>query len=756
MIIFILCSEALPQNKRLIDSLKNVITVSKNDTNKVKILYEIGNQYERSILDSALYYYNEALKVAEDIEEKKFIAQCLISIGFNLNTKGVNEKAIQYLERALKISEKLEDKEKISSCYLGLGAIHQDTGSYEMAIEFFLKALENAKEIEFKKGISRSYNLLGIVYYDQGSYDQSIESYLQALIQFEELGDKRNMSACFNNIALVHLEQRSYDKSIEYLQKSLALNEEIGHKRGMAICYTNIGNIFILQKDYDKGIEFHEKALELFEELGDDRGISTITHDLGKTYFIKGSYKKAHEYYLEAVNIYKELDYKMGIAQAEVDLAELSISLADSVAVNENQRLKYLSQAVSYGNESIVKAREMNIWPTIKSAANSLMSAHEKLGNHEKAMECARIFIIAQDSMFNEEKTRAIIEMETKYATEKKQQQIELQESQIIARDATIKQQRTFRNALGTGFLAVLVVILVVAYAYIQKRKDNKKISEQNEKIKEVNEELTVLNESISRQNNEIVDSITYAQRIQAAMLPPESYINELLTENFILFKPRDIVSGDFYWIKQLNQYIILAAADCTGHGVPGALMSMLGISYLNEIVRRGEITQANQVLNELRNQIKRSLRQHGQPDESKDGVDMAVCVIDEKKRVMQYSGAYNPLYLIRDEQGTPVLKEVKADRMPVGYYQGREKPFTNHNIQLEPGDTFYLFSDGYIDQKGGKDKRKFMSKNFKNLLIEIQDLTMYEQKNILLQTLEEWMGDYPQRDDILIIGVRY
>jgi serine phosphatase RsbU (regulator of sigma subunit) len=175
----------------------------------------------------------------------------------------------------------------------------------------------------------------------------------------------------------------------------------------------------------------------------------------------------------------------------------------------------------------------------------------------------------------------------------------------------------------------------------------------------------------------------------------------------------------------------------------------------LNEIVQRREITQANQVLNELRKQIKYSLRQHGQKDESKDGIDMALCVLDLRNMLMQYSGANNPLYLIRDVDDIPDLNEIKPDRMPIGYYQGKDKTFTNHEIQLQIGDTFYIFSDGFIDQKGGKENKKFMSKNFKKLLLEIHDQPMYDQKDILDKALSDWMGSNSQMDDILVIGVR-
>ena len=266
-------------------------------------------------------------------------------------------------------------------------------------------------------------------------------------------------------------------------------------------------------------------------------------------------------------------------------------------------------------------------------------------------------------------------------------------------------------------------------------------------------EEIEQKKNLIEIQNETITDSIQYALRIQSALFPPEAYINELLPENFILFKPLEIVSGDFYWVKHINNYIIIVAADCTGHGVPGAFMSMLGISFLNEIVQQREITQANEVLNELRRQIKRSLRQHGKKDGSKDGMDIAICILDTKTNIMQYAGANNSLYLIQDINGKPALKEIKADKMPVGIYVGKEKSFTNHEIQLEIGDTFYIFSDGFADQKN-REEKKFLSKNFKDLLIQIQDQSMDEQKETLEISLNKWMKDCEQIDDILVIGV--
>jgi serine phosphatase RsbU (regulator of sigma subunit) len=399
----------------------------------------------------------------------------------------------------------------------------------------------------------------------------------------------------------------------------------------------------------------------------------------------------------------------------------------------------------------------------------------------DSAYHFQTIFLNTNDSLINIVQKMAALR--TEYEIGRKQAELDV-----------VKREKLIRNIviIGLGIILLLAIWLVVMYytnlkrsrkltvaleerrkllvvqsSELKEKNDrilraneeltvlNEAVSKQNEKILESNEELTVLNEAISKQKNEILDSITYAKKIQAALLPPEQYFHEILNDVFILFKPRDIVSGDFYWIKQVNQYVIMAAADCTGHGVPGAFMSILGMNYLNEIIQRREITQANQVLNELRKQIRNSLRQHGQAEESKDGIDMALCVIDEKNNTLQYSGANNPLYLIRDKNGVPELTEFKADRMPLGYYPGRFKTFTNQDIQLEYGDVFYLFSDGFIDQKGGKENKKFMSKKFKDLLIKIHQEPMQGQKNILDKTLADWMGDNPQIDDILVIGVR-
>jgi len=264
--------------------------------------------------------------------------------------------------------------------------------------------------------------------------------------------------------------------------------------------------------------------------------------------------------------------------------------------------------------------------------------------------------------------------------------------------------------------------------------------------------EIEKQRKEIKKKNNDLTASILYAKRIQNAILPKPEVFAKIFPDSFILFKPRDIVSGDFYWIKQIRNKIFLAAADCTGHGVPGAFMSMLGIALLNEILRHEQTMSAAEFLDQLRLFVKLSLQQRGKSGESQDGMDIAFCIIDKETHNLQYAGAYNPLYIIRDKK----LMEFKADRMPIGVHPRDMEEFTQKDITLLPNDNIYLFSDGYASQFGGRRLEKYKTHRLQEKLLNIQDYNMETQKQILEQTWLDWKGKEQQIDDILMIGIRY
>ena len=287
-------------------------------------------------------------------------------------------------------------------------------------------------------------------------------------------------------------------------------------------------------------------------------------------------------------------------------------------------------------------------------------------------------------------------------------------------------------------------------------------IEAQKEEIEAQLDLATQQRDTITRQKEQIVDSIRYAEKIQSAILPPVEYLTDTLSDHFILFKPRDIVSGDYYWTTLREDKLLVAVADCTGHGVPGAFLSMLGISSMNEIVNRGGTIQANQVLAQLRDFVIHALHQTGARGEAQDGIEIALCVIDTRNNTMEYAGANRPLYLIRKSKRKTgevlhgrELIQFPGDRMPIGIYDQEPLPFTNHTIELQRGDCLYMFSDGFVDQLGGPSRKTFRSKYFRKLLLEIQENSMEDQMKLLNQKLAEWQGEVEQIDDILVMGLK-
>ena len=269
---------------------------------------------------------------------------------------------------------------------------------------------------------------------------------------------------------------------------------------------------------------------------------------------------------------------------------------------------------------------------------------------------------------------------------------------------------------------------------------------------KDLKERINYQRDEIDRQRKELTESIKYASYIQNALLPSQKDVKKCLPEHFVIFIPRDIVSGDFYWITRRKSELIITVADCTGHGVPGAFMSILGITLLSEIVNRACYTSAGSILNQLRESVMKALNQRGTEEEQKDGIDMALCLINLETNMLECAGAFNPVYVIKKNR----LIEIQGDKMPIGIAALEENSFTNHRFDLEEGDLVYLFSDGFVDQFGGSDGKKFKYQPFRNLLLSINNLPMHVQKNELIKTFNQWKGNLTQLDDVLMFGFRY
>jgi CheY-like chemotaxis protein len=565
-----------------------------------------------------------------------------------------------------------------------------------------------------------------------------LEEYKNKANEFKSANNPTQQASYLNKIAYLYWENNTYTEAINYFKESLLINKQANNHNGTKAILYNIGLIYSDLEDY----------------------------------------KKAYDNFHEGLSFARKLNQKEGIYAG---------------LINEAGALKNLSkhtEAIKAIDEALLLAQELNNLKLIRTSYGMLAENYEALGNSEKAMEYYTLFATVDKHIKSEQikdieskskeeiqkatQAKSISEQqlsekvseleETQESLKKteelsKQQQLELELKELAIREKEnqLKSERIIRFSFAAIAFIILLFSLVLIRQIRSKNKINTELAAKNKQIQDQAAEITAQRDLANKQKQNMTDSIEYAKRIQTALLPPAGFLRRSLPEHFILFKPRDIVSGDFYWLMNKDSKIIIAAADCTGHGVPGAFMSMLGTAFLNEIVNKivenkhVYSLQANEILNQLRTYIIESLHQTGRTDETKDGIDIALCIIDYDTKQLQFAGAHSPLYHITNGE----LKIYKGDPMPASIHQNAEISFTNNEITVSDGDVIYLFSDGYHDQIGGPKKRKFMSRSFQELLLKIHQKPMDAQKQILDETIEAWKGSVMQIDDMLVIGLK-
>jgi CheY-like chemotaxis protein len=553
------------------------------------------------------------------------------------------------------------------------------------------KVYENySNPVEF----SNYLNKTAITYWQEGNYEKAIEYFHKSISINKQINNKNAIKILTKYIALIYTEINNYDSAIFYLNKTLDL---LGNYKGNSdeLCeiYSNLAQALQGKGQYLQSNEALEKAEVFAKELNNVNRLISIYSLLAENYEKLNQPDKSYEYYSMASSLSKHIQEK------EILKYEGIARNAEAEKAEKEKQLKNTYDTLTEIRE-ISKARQMQI-----DLLNKEKQLQEMIINEKIQKERNRRFVIV---------------------------------------------------VLSSAILIMLFFIFIIFKQLNAIKKANKLLAERSKEIEKQKEKIEEQHELLKRQSIKITSSINYARQIQQAVLPPMEAVKKIFPEHFILFRPRDIVSGDFYWITEKEGVIIVAAADCTGHGVPGAFMSMLGIATLNEIVNKTGINKhiralkANEILNQLRDQIIVSLHQTGAIDETKDGMDMALCIIDIENKVMQYAGAHNPLILIRDNQ----LIQYDADKMPISIHIFENKPFTNHEIKIQRNDMIYLFTDGYSDQVG-ENGTKIMTRNFKNLLLQIHQKPIEEQLSILEKTLDEHMGSKEQVDDILVFGIR-
>lgn len=710
-------SFAQNKQKKRLDSLEFLLQRTTEDTARLKLMQLIGSGYLTFEPVRAYKYYQMVVSYGNQKGNGKIISDGYSGIGNSWYYQGEYEKAKIFYLRAAEIAKNVPDTMRYATAINNIGLIYINQGNYSKGLEYQLISMRLREKINDKRGLALNYNAIGVIYYEQG------RSY--------------------------HLQEDLYN-ALDYQKKSLKVNEELKQDVGTISNLNNIGNIYTELKQYDRALDFMIRCLKKAEEAGNNKARANALGNIGSIFEAQGFHDKAILYLNQSISIQAEMGDVHGLANNYNNLADIYFDMGEYPIAKRNWEfaLEHLMQTNDKG--------------FLKNVYKGLANCYEKEGNFKNAYNYAMLYSVVTDSLASSEYLRNINEMKTRFDTESKQKEIfllnknnEILQKDKLLRDEQLSSQRNINIIISISLLIVGIFAFFIFKSYRDKHKANVLLGKQNDEIKEQKK-------TIEEKNKDITDSIKYAQRIQNAILPSAEKMHNSLADHFILYKPRDIVSGDFFWTEKIGDEIFFAVADCTGHGVPGALMSMIGSGFLNEIVLEKEIRDPEAILNHLREKIIAALEQKG-AGEQKDGMDIAFCKLNRKTNMLEYSGANNPLWISRKREedltsGFPPpasLFELAPDKMPVGIYAGEERSFTKQSIQLNSGDMVYAFTDGYADQFGGTDGKKFKYKPLKQLIRDSSGLSTREQRKILEEKFEVWKGRLEQVDDVLILGIR-
>lgn len=700
-----------------VDSLQNILRKSGGDTLDVNVLNALVLEYRKTDPERALKYSDQALVLSEKIDFQKGRGDAYLMIGAVYFDLGNYEKALEYYSKSLTTRESLGDKNGIAQSLNNIGDVFINQGNYEKALKNYLKSLAICESIGNKKLMK--LNNIAASYFYLGDYENALKYYIKALKIFEAMGSKESMINPSLGVGNVYKAMGNYKHALTYYKQALVISTELGNKSGLSKSLNNIGYVYEKLLNNDTALVYYLKSLKIKEELREGPAIALSLMNIGNIYTNTKNYEKALEYYQRALFINQEVGDKNGIAKSLLNMGTLYSKIGDG----ENA-MKYLKRGLTLADS--IKSKDI-----MMKGNEELSEVFLKNGDYKNAYIYYKFHTTIKDSLLNENNSKNIAEIQTRYETDKKEKEIELLTKDKSIKEAELKTQTIIKNG------SILVSLLLLLFAFLAYNRY---------RIKQK------ANEEISQKNKEITESISYAKRIQTSFLTSEKYISQRLSDYFIFYQPRNIVSGDFYWLMGKNNDLYVCTADCTGHGIPGAFMSLISMGILNEIIySKSHLKHTDDILNELRRIIILAVNPEGSSEEGKDGMDAVFCRFDLQKMELEYSAANNSFYIIRNGD----MLVYKPDKMPVGKYIGLEKPFSRTTIPLEKGDCIYTFSDGYVDQFGGPKGKKFQSKQLKELFLANCHKPMSVQKEILNKTLQQWKGDCEQVDDILVVGIR-
>ncbi len=681
---------------------------SKDNEEKARVYSDIAQEFKDAKAHSlALDYYNKLLSLEENQGSKEKVSDILTDIAEVYLDSGLYTTTIQSLERSISMKKEIGDEDGASRVLNNLGKVFETTYDFDKALNNYEKSAEVRQKLKDEQGLSDVLDNIGNVYYKKQILEKSIDSYQKSAEINEKLNHPDELGATFNKMGVAYYELGNYDEATKYYQRSLNLKKQTGNDKDASMVLNNLGNINYNQNKYQRAISYYEQSLDLKENTDYVYGKAVSYFNLGNAYRQIESIPDAIKYYEACKNLSFQNNYEELLARS----------------------LKVLSQLYKKDRQEEIAAEYEQLLATSQYQDVDIeiqLSESQIMGETDASQEI--IYKLTEEVR----KQKEIAERE---ANERARENL-LNSQRIRLKNEQIKRQRIILASMIAVIILVIGVLGLIYYQMIQKKKANKTLTEKNNLI--------------SKQAKLITDNIKSASAIQRAAMPPDRLMKSELPEYFILNMPKDIVSGDFYWMEKRDGRIFIAVADCTGHGVQGAVVSMLGMALLNEIVNKSYVKHPGEILNQLSVKLKESLHASGDIDEIREGMDIVLLKFDKNFNEIEFAGANNPVYIIRNGD----IIEHRGDRSPIGYYS-KEVNFTNQKIELQSGDSVYMFSDGFIDQLSGENYKKYLTKRFRNLLVEINPLNLEKRKEKLLEEFHNWKGNFQQVDDVMILCIK-
>ncbi|MFI5151095.1 MAG: tetratricopeptide repeat protein [Bacteroidia bacterium] len=723
----VLLAVLLPAQKLKLDSLRELLHHPLSDTEKVNVLAKTAKELRRKgLLKQAM----DTAQLTITLGKKSGFAEGQMkgwdALGRIQETQGHYADGYKSYESGLKIA--LETKSRLTGAfYEGMGNCQMDLSRYDEALKEYQAGLAAGQASGNQEIIIHCYNNSGMIYMNQGKYPEALRNFIEASGLAEKTGNKKSQAHDYYLIASVYYYQNSLDLALENYNKCVKLYLDIGYKDDLGPVYTNLGVVNRQLGHPEEALKNYTEALQIEQAMGDKRSIAETLLHLGVLNRQLKKYEEAVKQIQEAQKVTVEIKEEGNYTEACFELGLCWMEMGK------------MPEAIQSLQTSLTLASKLKIPISVKSANEGLSEVYARLHDYEKAYRYFRRGAALNDSLLNQDNNKQIADMNVRYQSEKKDRELKLNAVEIRNQKIESEKKQTQLIAVLAGLVLAVICALLILRGYGQIKKAHRIIGMQKLLVEEKNKDIT--------------DSINYAKRIQEAILSSGTYLTGLFPESFLLFKSKDIVSGDFYWFSEKNGIKLIAAVDCTGHGVPGAFMSMIGNAFLNEIVNEKGITAPALILSELREMIISSLKQ--KESNNKDGMDISLLMIDEQQHIIRFAGANNPIWRNTNEEGKPCLKEYKASKQPIGQGGGEQLPFEEHSIPYCKGDWFYLFTDGYADQFGGPRGKKFKYKPFQDLLLLNASQNSNVQKLKLEEAFDNWKQGFEQVDDVLVIGIQ-